>query len=130
MAVQSKNPGKNPTAGAIRTPAPSAPDAISAPRHPTPAGYGQNGPQPSSVAPGKSVLSPLGANMKATVDDDGALDTVMARGTARSQTLVDDKQLREIAAGNVPIHAGTRGAAVGSKVPARLGQNESPLPKV
>jgi hypothetical protein len=121
---------KSTTAGAVKTPPPSAPDAISAPRHPTPAGYGQNGPQPSSVAPGRSVLSPLAANLKATVDDDGALDTVMARGTARSQTLVDDKQLREIAAGNVPIHPGTRGAATGAKVPAKLGQNEAPLPKV
>jgi hypothetical protein len=118
MAVQADNSKRNPTAGRVKTP---APDQISHPRAPFSGnGYGENGPQPSSVPPGAAMRSPLAENLKSTVDDP-ALNTVIARGTYQSQVVTDDKQLREIAAGNVPTHSGTRGAATGPKVPAKLG---------
>lgn len=115
MAVQSK---QGPTQAPNKTP---APDEISRPRAGTPAGHGQNGPQPSSVDPGKAVLSPLAANLKSSVTDP-ALDVVIARGTYKSQVVTDDEQLRQIAAGNVPSHDSMRDPNSGNaKVPPKCG---------
>jgi hypothetical protein len=76
---------------------PQAPDQITFVRKPSPAGYGQNGPQPSSINPGQQMLSPMAANLKASSDDgEGVLDTVIARGTARQDESVTG-QLRKIA---------------------------------
>jgi hypothetical protein len=62
------------------TPAPTrpqAPDATNV-RNPTPVGYGQNGDRSRvSVDPGKTVQSPLAANLRASVGD-AALDAVIA----------------------------------------------------
>jgi hypothetical protein len=79
-----------------------------------------NGVQPSSVEPGKAVRSPLAANLKSSVDDDGVLDRIIRDGTARQDESVTG-QLRKIAAGNVPTHPAMKGAAPGPKVPGKIG---------
>lgn len=94
-----------PTPASAKKVVPQAPDQVTFVRRPSPSGYGMNGPQPSSINPGQQMISPLAANLKATVDDDGALDTVIARGTAKSATFLDDSQLRQIAAKNVPVRS-------------------------
>lgn len=66
-----------------------APDEVTNIRAPGQAGYGQNGPQPSSVAPGKRVVSQLGANLESSVDDDGVRDTIINRGLARDPSVGD-----------------------------------------
>jgi hypothetical protein len=95
---------QQPTAGKInRTP---APDQISMPRHPSAAGSGMNNdPNASSIEPGKRVVSPLGQNLETSVDDKGALDAVISKGTARIDSAISG-QLRDIAAGNVPAAHG------------------------
>jgi hypothetical protein len=100
MAVQAK--GNAPATGMARTP---APDVISKPRGGTVAGYGMGGGanNPSSVEPGKAVRSLLGQNLLDSVDDDGVLDHIIQKGTARQDDSITG-QLRNIAAGNVPVH--------------------------
>jgi hypothetical protein len=127
MAKQVKTTaqGNAPGAGPVKTP---PPNQILHVRGPSAAGYGMNNdPNASSVDPGKAVMSPLAANLKSSVDDDGVLDTVIARGTARSQTIADDKQLRAIADKNVPDHphmrpANAGGAPMGT-IPNKIGAN-------
>jgi hypothetical protein len=119
MAVQTKAKGNAPATGMQKTP---APDAVSQPRSGAGQGYGANGPvgNSPSVAPGKAVISPLGANLKSSVDDDGVLDRIIRDGTARQDESVTG-QLRKIAAGNVPTHPGATGAKPGPKVPGKIG---------
>jgi hypothetical protein len=96
---------QQPTAGKInRTP---PPNQIAMPRHPTAAGSGMNNdPNASSIEPGKRVISPLGSNLETSVDDKGALDAVISKGTARVDNAISD-QLRSInAAGNVALAHG------------------------
>jgi hypothetical protein len=62
-------PEKQPRSGVIvKTP---APDSVSHIRSPSGLGYGQNdgASNPSSVDPGKRVVSPLGANLESSVGD-------------------------------------------------------------
>jgi hypothetical protein len=119
MAVQVKAKGNAPATGMPKTP---APDAISAPRRGAGQGYGANGPTGNnpSVEPGKSITSPLAANLKASVDDDGVLDRVIKQGTARQDDSVTG-QLRKIADSNVPTHPHMSGAKPGPKVPGKIG---------
>jgi hypothetical protein len=108
------------------------PDAVSAPRSGGGQGYGANGPvgNSPSVAPGKSVISLLGANLKSSVDDDGVLDSVIKNGTARQDVNVTG-QLRKIAAGNVPTAHGMRGPDNSARVPGKIGAtNAAPARKV
>lgn len=100
---------------------PQAPDQVTFVRKPSPNGAGQNGPQAVSLNPGQSSISPLGANMKASVDDDGVLDHIIQHGTARNSDEVTS-QLRSIASRNVPNHPFMRdansGGAPSGKVPS------------
>jgi hypothetical protein len=57
---------RQPGAKILKTP---APDEISQVRHPSQAGPGMNGPQPSSVAPGQASRSVLGQNLMESFDD-------------------------------------------------------------
>ncbi len=61
MAYQHADQKRKPGGQIVRTP---APDDVTEIRNPKGSGYGQNGPQPSSVAPGKAVESPLGSNLR------------------------------------------------------------------
>jgi len=55
------------------------------------------------------VRSQLGQNLLDSVDDDGVLDRIIQNGTARQDDSITG-QLRNIAAGNVPIHPGMSSA--------------------
>ncbi len=120
MAVQGK---QGPVTAPVKTP---APDQISDVRHPTGHGYGMNGPQPSSVAPGQAVQSTLATNLRSSVDD-SVLDEIIGRGTASGK--VDNTQVRSVGTANVPAARGMHDPNSGNaQVPSRLGQNEAPLP--
>jgi hypothetical protein len=113
MAKQVQQPAKGnaPGAGPVKTPAPkrpAAPDVISQARLGGD-GYGQNSGRnnPSSVPAGSQKLSGLAANMKASVDDDGCLDRIIASGTARQDTSVTG-QLRNVAAKAQPTTLGMK----------------------
>jgi hypothetical protein len=97
---------QNPTAGKINKTPP--PDEISRPRNPSAAGHGQNNdPNPSSIEPGKRVVSPLGLNLETSVDDGGgALAHIIANGTAMPSP---DWQTRAVSAEQkVPTTFGMR----------------------
>jgi hypothetical protein len=128
MAVQAKAKGNGPATGMPKTP---APDAASTPRSPGGQGYGTGGPvgNSPSVEPGKRVLSSLAANLESSVDDDGALAQVIAKGTARVDSEITS-QLRDIAPGNVPNGFGMKSPnKAGETVPAKIGAASAPLPK-
>src|ERR1700688_2366549 len=124
MAYQNAE-GNSPPTGMSKTPAPTrpaAPDVVSKMRQPSAQGAGMNGPlNPSSIDPGKQLLSPLAANLKASVDDDGVLDNVIAKGTHMDLGW----QTRSIGDKNVPVHPGTKSAAPSGKVPTKLGEAAS-----
>lgn len=132
MAVKTSAPGNAPS---IKQKTP-APDQVTNIRAPGGAGYGENGAaNPSSVAPGKRVVSQLAANLEGSVDDP-ARDEILSRGTARDLNVGDstgrtlaqqggDALLRDLAAGGTghgtkgrpsPIHGSmaTRDVADGS----------------
>lgn len=124
MAVQAKAPGNGPATGMQKTPAPTkppAPDIVSQPRKGGD-GFGQNSgmANPSRLNPGETLTSKLGANLRASVDDDGALQHIIEHGTARQDDEVTG-QLRKIADGNVPTHPHMSGATAGPKIPQKLG---------
>jgi hypothetical protein len=123
--------GNGPNTGAPGpTPAPTkkvAPDVISAPRNATPEGYGMSpGHNPSSIAPGEQLLSPMAEVLKEASDDgEGALDRVIGEGTARRDNAISD-QLRDIAPGNVPDAHGMKrqndmNALKGASLPTKNG---------
>lgn len=126
--------GNAPGAGPVKTPGPTrpaAPDVISQARLGGD-GYGQNSGRnnPSVIPSGSQKLSPLAANMKASVDDGGALDTVIARGTAKQDVSVTG-QLRDIAAKSQPISYGHKNPNANPvKVPSATGaSNGAPVRK-
>jgi hypothetical protein len=127
MSVQAKAKGDGPNTGMPKTP---APDAISTPRSGAGQGYGANGPvgNSPSVEPGKRVLSPLAANLESSVDDDGVLAQVIAKGTARVDSEITS-QLRKIADGNVPNHPymkpANSGGAPGGTIPSKIGASSA-----
>lgn len=86
MAVKTSAPGNAPS---IKQKTP-APDQVSNIRAPGGQGYGENSgtANPSSVAPGKRVVSQLGANLESSVDD-AARDEIIAKGTARDLNVGD-----------------------------------------
>jgi hypothetical protein len=131
MAFQNAK-GNAPDTGMPKQPRPAAPDQISKVRAPSAQGYGMNagGSNPSSVAPDKiaQTMSPLAANLKASVDDDGVLDDVIAHGTKLDDEI--NGQLRKIAGGNVPTHSafakrGVDSGSPGGTVPAKTGNPTS-----
>lgn len=78
--VKTNASGNSADTGTPITPAPTRPQAPDATlvRAPTPSGYGQNGDRNRvSVDPGKTVQSPLAANLRASVGD-AALDAVIS----------------------------------------------------
>ena len=74
---------------------------------------------------GQTVTSSLADNMRASVDDDGVLDTIQKNGI-RSQL---GWQMRDIAAKNVPTHPQMKGASAGPKVPAKLWRSRRAAPE-
>jgi hypothetical protein len=128
MAVQAKA-SNGPATGMPKTP---APDSISSVRSPTGQGYAMNGPHDnaSSVAPGKRVLSPLAANLESSVDDDGALAHVIAKGTAMPSP---DWQTRAIDTDQkIPSAHGMKSRQVsdgspGGTIPASIGATSAPV---
>jgi len=83
MAVQPSDKKRKPGAQILRTP---APDELTNIRNPQGgSGYGQNAPQPSSVAPGKAVESALASNLRQSQVADTETDVlsmVIAGGIA------------------------------------------------
>jgi hypothetical protein len=125
MAIQSKRPGDNTTAGPIKTPAPRVQTRSGG------TSYGQAQDQsPSSLPPGAATISEMGANLKSSVNDP-VLDQVIAKGTSKSavgyktdSTGIVSDQLRKIADG-IPTHPHMRdansGGAPSGKVPEKTG---------
>lgn len=129
MAFQNAK-GNGPATGMPRTPAPTkpaAPDLISRVRDPHGSGYGSNdgANNPSSINPGKQMLSPMAQNLKASSDDgESALDTVIAKGVSMD---TPDWQMRAVSSKGYPINPGTQGAAKGPSIPDRLGASVAQL---
>jgi hypothetical protein len=92
MAVQIKAKGDAPNTGMPKQPRPEAPDEATWVRHPSKAGYGMNGDPSGSSAPIGKVISPLGANIRATVDDP-ALEALIADGMGRKTTIDSAQKL-------------------------------------
>ena len=99
MSVQAKAKGNAAPTGMPRN---VPPDSISSPRAPSGAGYGEAGGvnNPSSVAPGKTVVSRLGANIGSlpggTVDDDGVLEKILSHPRGALDEGEGDWQTRKI----------------------------------
>lgn len=114
-----------------RTPAPDEVSQIRSPQGGT--GYGQNAPQPSSVAPGKAVESALGANLRQSQDDgEGVLQQVIEKGVAGrgDQVPADgDLQTRDVSAESYPAAHGMKSpnlpAGKFNALPEKLGDNSS-----
>ena len=115
-----------------RTPAPDEVSQIRAPQGGS--GYGQNAPQPSSVAPGKAIESALGANLRQSQDDgEGVLQQVIEKGVAGrgDQVPADgDLQTREVSAESLPAAHGMKSpnlkAGEYGTLPAKLGASAKP----
>jgi hypothetical protein len=130
MAYQ--HTGKRKGAPINRTPAPDEVTQIRAPQGGS--GYGQNAPQPSSVAPGKAVESALGANLRQSQDDgENVLQQVIEKGVAgRGDSVPADgnDQLRDVLdAPLAPAHGlRSRNLPAGSydTLPAKLGESAKP----
>jgi hypothetical protein len=107
MAYQSAD--KRRGAQIVRTP---APDEVTEIRNPKGIGYGANGPQPSSVAPGKAVESPLATNLRESqADSEDVLAQVIAKGVAgRGDDVPADgnDQLRAVSAEMYPTAHGMK----------------------
>jgi hypothetical protein len=92
MAVQPSDKKRKPGAQILRTPAPDELTQIRNPQGGT--GYGQNAPQPSSVAPGKAVESAMASNLRESQVADTSEDVlseVIAKGVAgRGDTIPAD----------------------------------------
>jgi hypothetical protein len=128
MAVQAKAKGNGPATGMAKSP---APDEVTNIRAPGQSGYGQNGPQPSSVAPGKRVLSPMAQNLESSVDDDGVAERVRAVGARMDDTNFQTRAVPDTA---YPAAHGMKSRQVGDgspggQVPSTIGASSAPLPK-
>jgi hypothetical protein len=107
MAYQHADKKRQPGAQIVRTPAPDELIEIRRPKGGQ--GYGQNAPQPSSVAPGKAVESALGSNLRQSQVADTSEDVlsdVIAKGVAGRADAIsadgDDDQLRNVSAEMYP----------------------------
>ena len=96
ISVKEAAKGNAPSTGTPGfTPAPTKPQPpdVTMVRNPTAAGYGMNGyTGRSSVDPGKTVISPLAAAIKADVNDP-ALDAVIASGMGKKTTIDSSSKL-------------------------------------
>jgi hypothetical protein len=84
--------------------------------------YGQAnaGDTPSSIPPGKTVTTQLGANMRDSVTDD-VIDSVIAHGTGKDGGF----QTRDLGdRGKVGVHPGCSGASKGAQVPDKIGASQ------
>lgn len=118
---------QQPTAGKINKTPP--PNQIATPRHPTAAGSGMNNdPNPSSIEPGRRVVSPLGQNLETSVSEGGALDAVISKGTARVDNAISD-QLRTITGAPPPAHGMVRQQAdypgIAKAIPATTASSDA-----
>ena len=91
MALNINAKGNAADTGTPVTPAPTKsamPDLVSKVRAPSQQGYSQNGPaNPSSIAPGTQLLSPMAQVLKEAQDDgEHALDAIIAHGTRGAPT--------------------------------------------
>jgi hypothetical protein len=133
MAIKVSAPGNAPS---IKQKTP-APDQVTNIRAPGGQGYGENGAaNPSSVAPGKRVVSQLGANLESSVDDP-ARDEIIAKGTARDLNVGDstgrtlaqqggDALLRDLAASGTGHGTKGRPSPVHSSMASRAVDEGSP----
>jgi hypothetical protein len=110
MAYQHADKKRQPGAQIVRTPAPDELTEIRRPKGGQ--GYGQNAPQPSSVAPGKAVESALGSNLRQSQVADtyeDVLSEVIAKGVAGRGDAIpadgEDDQLRTVSAEMYPVAA-------------------------
>jgi hypothetical protein len=129
MAIQvhkGKSKAVDPNAGPVKTPAPEARDTSFGRQN-----YGSNAfGGPSSIAPGRSVTSPLADDM---AGDDEALATVISKGAGLEDNIVNE-QTRDVPLTNVPDSVGMASARrrqgdyanVGrsGSIPAKLGTAE------
>jgi hypothetical protein len=132
MAIQHGE--KSPTAGAVKTPAPSAMQPRSGGQ-----GYGEasyNG--PSSLPPGQGgPQSTLAKNLKDSVTDP-LLDRIISKGTAKSGDAVDlqSPQTRTVSDHGYPAAHGHRSRTAGDgspggTVPSKTGyQDATPIRKL
>lgn len=124
MAVQAKVRGNGPNTGMPKS---SPPDQVTNIRAPGGQGYAEDGPaNPSSVEPGKRVLSPLAANLESSVDDDGVLQTILSRPRGTLDQGEGDWQTRKIDdSGYAPAYgmkSRTSGdGSPGGTIPAKIG---------
>jgi len=128
--VKVKAKGDGPATGMPRN---VPPDDISNVRAPNGSGYGEAGGvnNPSSIAPGKTVVSRLGANIGSlpggSVDDDGVLQTILSRPRGALDEGEGDWQTRKYdPTQKVPNAHGMRsrtanGGSPGDKVPNKIG---------
>jgi hypothetical protein len=138
MAVQAKAKGDAKATGMPRN---IPPDEISHVRAPSGAGYGEAGGEnnPSSIPPGKTVVSRLGANIGSlpggTVDDDGVLEKILSRPRGALDEGEGDWQTRKIdPTPQVPAAHGMKSRQVGDgspggAIPSKIGASSAPLPK-
>lgn len=116
MAIQVNRPDDNPTAGAVKTP---APDNISRPKEGG-NGYGQmNDLTPSSIAPGERLPSQLATNLESSVSDE-------ALGRVIGGEHMPNLQTRDVT-GNVPDHPNMGAPDNSRRVPARPAREGDPL---
>ena len=130
MAIQ--HGGKSPTAGSVKTPAPSAQARTGG------VGYGESSYSgPSSLPPGASgkAQTTLGKNM-ADSRQDPLLDSIIAKGTAKSGVdLAGSPQTRSVSNHGLPPAHGHRhrsadDSSPGGTVPSKVGfQNAQPIRK-
>jgi hypothetical protein len=135
MAIQVKAPGNAPNTGAPGfTPAPTkivrpaAPDNISAPKVGSSSGYGMsNFTGAASITPGQRVVSPLGANLEASVDDP-ALAQVRANGT-RADHISEGlaQETRKVSDAQMQTTFGHRSRR-GEIGPGNVGNSTAPTP--
>lgn len=90
---------------------PAPPDAVSTIRKPTAQSYGENGPKnnQSVLRPGEFMESDLGKSMRAAVDDDGVLQTIIdgkGHGDVEASAVADLQ--RKIDITQYPTTHGTR----------------------
>lgn len=125
-AVQVKTAAKGDArnTGMPRTP---APDSISQIKNPTGVGYGQNNAgllNPSSVEPGRRVLSPLAQNLEQSGTDE-TLQTILSRPRGALNKGADD-QTRVIDDKGYPAAHGMKPRASDGTIPDKIGATSAP----
>jgi hypothetical protein len=138
MAIQVKTAAKGDASatGMPRQPRPAAPDETVV-RNPTKAGHGMNGDTNGSSAPIGKIVSPLGLNLRASVED-SAIEDVIANGMGRKANYDSASKLtgqeRTISDEAFPAAHGqvsrqANSGSPGGTIPPTIGASSAPLPK-